>query len=62
MRKRAYAAAVLTAIALVGIAAPGASAAPAISTEALREAVTVEGVRAHQAEFQEFADRQRWDP
>jgi Zn-dependent M28 family amino/carboxypeptidase len=39
----------------VGIA-PGASAAPAINTEDLREAVTLDAVRAHQAEFQEFAD------
>ena len=56
MGKRGYAVAVLTAIALVCTPALGASAAPPTSTVDLREAVTVEGVRAHQAEFQEFAD------
>ena len=34
----------------------GAQAAVPTDTSALREAVTVEAVRAHQAEFQEFAD------
>ena len=56
MGKRGYAAALLTSIALLCTPAPGASAAPAIDTNSLREAVTVEAVRAHQAEFQEFAD------
>ncbi len=57
MGKRGYAAALLTSIALLCTPAPAASAAPAISTIALRDAVTVEGVRAHQAEFQDFADQ-----
>ena len=56
MGKRGYAAALLTTIALLCTPAPGASAAPAISTISLRDAVTLEAVRAHQAEFQEFAD------
>src|SRR5687768_380536 len=56
MGKRGYAAALLTSIALLCIPAP-ASAAPAISTIALRDAVTVEGVRAHQEQFQDFADK-----
>jgi Zn-dependent M28 family amino/carboxypeptidase len=56
MGKRGYAAALLTSIALLCTPAPAASAAPAIDTNSLREAVTVEAVRAHQAEFQEFAD------
>jgi Zn-dependent M28 family amino/carboxypeptidase len=55
MGKRGYAAALLTIIALLCTSAPGASAAPASSTIALRDAVTVDNVRAHQAEFQEFA-------
>jgi Zn-dependent M28 family amino/carboxypeptidase len=41
---------------LVGLAAVGANAATPTDTSALRDAVTVAGVRAHQAEFQEFAD------
>jgi Zn-dependent M28 family amino/carboxypeptidase len=56
MGKRGFAVAVLTAIALVCTPALGASAAPPTSTVDLREAVTVEGVRAHQAEFQRFAN------
>ena len=51
MGKRGYAAALLTTIALLCTPAPGASAAPAISTISLRDAVTLEAVRAHQAEF-----------
>ena len=47
----------LTIIALLCIAAPLASAAPAIDTGSLREAVTLAGVRAQQAEFQEFANQ-----
>ena len=35
--------------------APGAGAAPSTDTTALTSAVTVEGVRAHQAQFQAFA-------
>jgi Zn-dependent M28 family amino/carboxypeptidase len=57
MRKRGYAVALLTTIALLCTPAPAASAAPAISTIALRDAVTVEGVRAHQEQFQNFADK-----
>ena len=56
MSTRKYAVAALTAGALVCTSAIGASAAPPTDTSALREAVTVEAVRAHQAEFQEFAD------
>jgi Zn-dependent M28 family amino/carboxypeptidase len=48
---------VVAAIALVGIAAPGASAAPAINTAELRDAVTLAGVREHQQQFQNFADK-----
>jgi Zn-dependent M28 family amino/carboxypeptidase len=40
----------------VGVVAGGASAAAPTDTSALREAVTVEAVRAHKAEFQSFAD------
>jgi Zn-dependent M28 family amino/carboxypeptidase len=56
MGKRGYAAALLMTIALLCTPAPGASAASAIDTSSLREAVTVEAVRAHQDKFQEFAD------
>ena len=55
MTRRSYAAAVLTAV-FVGVGAVGANAAPPTDTSALREAVTVDAVRAHQAEFQSFAD------
>jgi hypothetical protein len=49
-----------TAAPLAGVlactSAVGAYAAPPTDTSALRDAVTLAGVRAHQAEFQEFAD------
>jgi hypothetical protein len=47
---------VLTAIVLTLTSAVGAYAAPPTDTSALREAVTLAGVRAHQAQFQEFAN------
>ena len=56
MTRRRYAAAALTAGVLLFTPAVGASAAPPTDTATLRDAVTVAGVRAHQAEFQEFAD------
>ena len=56
MARRRSVAAVLMAAVLVLVSAVGASAAPPTDTSALREAVTVDAVRAHQAEFQEFAD------
>lgn len=56
MGKRGYAAALLTTIALLCTPAPGAYAAPPTDTSALREAVTVEGVREHQQQFQDFAN------
>ena len=55
MKGRSYAAAALTAGVLL-LTPVGASAAPPTDTVSLRDAVTLEGVRAHQAEFQEFAD------
>ena len=55
MKGRSYAAAALTAGVLL-LTPVGASAAPPTDTVSLRDAVTVEGVRAHQAEFQEFAN------
>ena len=55
MKGRSYAAAALTAGVLL-LTPVGASAAPPTDTLALRDAVTVEGVRAHQAQFQEFAE------
>jgi Zn-dependent M28 family amino/carboxypeptidase len=48
---------VLVAGALMLASAVGASAAPLTDSSALREAVTVEAVRAHQAEFQDFANQ-----
>jgi Zn-dependent M28 family amino/carboxypeptidase len=57
MGKHGYAAALLTIIALLFAPAPGASAATAIDTGSLREAVTLEAVRAHQEQFQNFADK-----
>jgi Zn-dependent M28 family amino/carboxypeptidase len=56
MSPRKHAVAALTAGVLVCTSAIAASAAPPTDTSALRDAVTVEAVRAHQAEFQEFAD------
>ena len=56
MTRRRWAVAAFTAGALVCTPSTGALAAPATDSGALREAVTVDAVRAHQAEFQEFAD------
>jgi Zn-dependent M28 family amino/carboxypeptidase len=56
MRRRSYTAAILSAAVLVGIAAVGANAAGPTDTKALRDAVTVAGVRTHQAQFQSFAN------
>jgi len=56
MTRRRLTVAVLTAGALVWSPATGAYAAPPVDTSALRDAVSVEAVRAHQAEFQGFAD------
>ena len=56
MTKRRYAAAVLLTSALVCASAQGAYAAPPTDTSALLGAVTVDAVRAHQAELQGFAD------
>ncbi|HTE69932.1 MAG TPA: PA domain-containing protein, partial [Actinomycetes bacterium] len=56
MARRSSVAAVLLAGALMLASAVGAYAAPLTDTSALREAVTLDAVRAHQAEFQEFAD------
>ena len=56
MTKRRYAAAVLLTGALVCASAQGAYAAPPTDTSALLGAVTVDAVRAHQAELQGFAD------
>ena len=56
MTRRGYVAAVLSLCVLLGTAAVGANAAAPTDTSALRDAVTVAAVRAHQAEFQEFAD------
>ena len=56
MTRRRWAVAAFTVGALVCTPSTGALAAPPTDTSALRQAVTVEGVRAHQAEFQEFAD------
>lgn len=47
---------VMAAVALVAAMVSGASAAPPPDTSGLRNAVTVEGVRAHQAAFQAIAD------
>ena len=55
-RKRVPRASIAGALALAALApAPGVGAAP-IDTTALREAVTVEGVRAHQQALQDVAD------
>ena len=56
MTRRHWAVATLTAGALVCSPATGAYAAPPTDTTALEDAVTLEAVRAHQAQFQEFAD------
>ena len=56
MTRRRLTVAVLTAGALVWSPATGAYAAPPVDTSALQNAVTVEAVRAHQAQFQDFAD------
>ena len=56
MRGRSFVAAVLTAGVLLFTPAVAANAAPPIVTDDLLDAVTVDAVRAHQAEFQEFAD------
>ncbi len=56
MARRGYVAAVLSFCVLLGTAAVGANAATPTDTSALRDAVTVEAVRAHQAQFQSFAD------
>ena len=53
---RRFAGAVSVAFVVCGLLPVGVGAAPPTDTSALREAVTVEAVRAHQAEFQEFAD------
>src|SRR5688572_10821878 len=55
MKRRNWALAALGAI-LLCTSAIGAQAAVPTDTSALREAVTLEAVRAHQLEFQEFAD------
>jgi Zn-dependent M28 family amino/carboxypeptidase len=57
MSRARYAAAVLSAVAAACMAAVTATAAPPTDTAALREAVTLAGVRAHQAQFQSFADQ-----
>jgi hypothetical protein len=57
MGRRRSLAAVLLAGALMLASAVGASAAPPTDSSALREAVTLAGVRAHQAEFQAFANQ-----
>jgi Zn-dependent M28 family amino/carboxypeptidase len=55
VKARVYAAAALTAGVLL-LTPVGASAAPPTDTVSLRDAVTVAGVQAHLAEFQEFAN------
>jgi hypothetical protein len=54
--RRSWGAGVLTAGVMLWSSAVGAQAAVPTDTSALREAVTLEGVLAHMAEFQEFAD------
>ena len=56
MKKRSWTAAWLIAGMFLCLSTVGAQAAVPTDTSALLEAVTLEGVRAHQAEFQEFAD------
>jgi Zn-dependent M28 family amino/carboxypeptidase len=56
MRRWSWAVAVLTTGALTCSSAVAAQAAVPTDTSALRNAVTLEGVRAHQQQFQEFAD------
>ena len=56
MKRRSGVVAVLAAAVLAFTPAAGAYAAPPTDTSALTDAVTLEAVRAHQAEFQEFAD------
>ena len=56
MRRRSWSAVVLTTGLMLCTSAVAAQAAVPTDTGALREAVTVEGVLAHMAEFQEFAD------
>ena len=55
MRKVIWSA--VAAVAVIGaLLVPTATAAPGVSSQALRDAVTLEGVRAHQAELQAIAD------
>jgi Zn-dependent M28 family amino/carboxypeptidase len=56
MKRRNWALAALVSAILLCTSAIGAQAAVPTDTSALREAVTLEAVRAHQLEFQEFAD------
>ena len=56
MTRHRHAAATLIACVLACVAVVGAIAAPPTDTSALTDAVTVDGVRAHQAQFQSFAD------
>ena len=57
MKRRGFAAALTAAVVLLCTAAISAVAATPTDTSALRDAVTVAGVRAHQTEFQSFADQ-----
>ena len=57
MKRRGFAAALTAAAILVCMAAIAAVAATPTDTSALRDAVTVEGVRSHQTQFQSFADQ-----
>ena len=57
MRRRGFAAALTAAAVLVCMAAISAVAATPTDTSALRGAVTVEAVRAHQTQFQSFANQ-----
>ena len=56
MKRRSWALVGLLSAILLCTSAIGAQAAVPTDTSALREAVTLEAVRTHQAEFQEFAD------
>ena len=62
MTRARYAAAVLSAVAAACMAAVTATAAPPTDTAALRDAVTLAGVRAHQAQFQVVRQSERWHP
>jgi hypothetical protein len=57
MKRRGFAAALTAAAVLVCMAAISAVAATPTDTSALRGAVTVEAVRAHQTQFQSFANQ-----